>query len=57
MEKTIILLRGLPGGGKSTTAKTIGLPTFEADDFFMRMVNISSTIQKSEMLTNPVKIE
>ena len=34
MEKTIILLRGLPGSGKSTTAKTFGLPTFEADDFF-----------------------
>lgn len=34
MEKTIVLLRGLPGSGKSTTARTFGLPTFEADDYF-----------------------
>ena len=34
MEKTIILIRGICGAGKSTTAKVLGLPTFEADDFF-----------------------
>ena len=32
---TLYLIRGLPGSGKSTLAKLSGLPTFEADDFFM----------------------
>lgn len=38
MNKTIILLRGLPGSGKSTLAKTLAsqsnAPVFSVDDFF-----------------------
>jgi len=32
--KTLILLRGLPGAGKSTFAKTLGGITLEADQYF-----------------------
>lgn len=35
MEKTLYLVRGLPGSGKSTFAKTLGGTHFEADMFFM----------------------
>jgi predicted kinase len=36
MEKNLILLRGLPGSGKSTAAKLFNKsPHFEADMFFM----------------------
>lgn len=31
---TLIIVRGLPGSGKSTLAKRLGLPSFEADDYF-----------------------
>lgn len=34
-EKTLILMRGLPGSGKSTTAKTFGLPVYSTDDYFL----------------------
>lgn len=34
--KELILLRGLPGAGKSTLAKTFGMNHFEADMFFMK---------------------
>lgn len=34
--KTLYLLRGLPGGGKSTLAKRLGGVHFEADMFFMK---------------------
>ena len=33
--KELILLRGLPGSGKSTFAKSIGGLHYEADEFFM----------------------
>ena len=33
--KILYLLRGLPGAGKSTLAKSIGAIYFEADMFFM----------------------
>jgi predicted kinase len=35
IEKILILLRGIPGSGKSTFAKTIGGLHFEADNYFM----------------------
>jgi predicted kinase len=35
MEKSLFLLRGLPGAGKSTLAKTIGGLYYEADMFFL----------------------
>lgn len=35
MTQQLILVRGLPGSGKSTFAKTLNLPHFEADQFFM----------------------
>ncbi len=35
MNKTLVLLRECPGSDKSTVAKKLGLPTFEADDYFM----------------------
>jgi predicted kinase len=34
-EKTLVLLRGIPGSGKSTFSKTIGGLHFEADNYFM----------------------
>ena len=30
----LLLIRGLPGAGRSTLAESIGWPTFEADTFF-----------------------
>ena len=33
--KTLILLRGCPGAGKSTFAHTLDCPVFEADMFFV----------------------
>ena len=33
--KTLILLRGCPGAGKSTVAHTLDCPVFEADMFFV----------------------
>lgn len=35
MEKVLFLLRGLPGAGKSTLAKSLGSVYFEADMFYM----------------------
>jgi len=35
MEKIIYLVRGIPGSGKSTFAKSLGGTHFEADQFFM----------------------
>jgi predicted kinase len=35
MNQTLILIRGLPGSGKSTFAKSLNLPHYEADQFFM----------------------
>ena len=35
MEKSLFLLRGLPGAGKSTLAKVIGGLYYEADMFFL----------------------
>ena len=36
MEKSLILLRGLPGSGKSTMAHLFDCPVFEADQFFIK---------------------
>ena len=35
MEKILFIVRGLPGSGKSTFAKTLGGKHFETDNFFM----------------------
>lgn len=32
--KTLYIVRGLPGSGKSTYAKSLGIPHFEADMYF-----------------------
>ena len=48
MSKTLLLLRGLPGSGKSTLSKTIGAITFEADMFFM---------EGNEYKFNPAKLK
>jgi len=36
MEKMLYLVRGVPGSGKSTFAKSLGGTHFEADMFFMK---------------------
>lgn len=33
---TLYIVRGLPGSGKSTYAKTLGVPVYEADMYFER---------------------
>jgi len=35
MEKVLYIVRGIPGSGKSTFAKTLGGTHFETDNFFM----------------------
>ena len=35
MSKELILVRGIPGSGKSTFAKSLGGTHFETDKFFM----------------------
>jgi predicted kinase len=35
MEKILYIVRGIPGSGKSTFAKTLGGKHFETDNFFM----------------------
>ena len=35
MDKILYLFRGIPGSGKTTAVKSLGLMTFEADQFFM----------------------
>ena len=35
MEKILVVLRGIPGSGKSTFAKTLGGSHFEADMYFI----------------------
>lgn len=35
MEKTLYIVRGIPGSGKSTFAKSLGGTHFETDEFFM----------------------
>lgn len=34
--KTLYIVRGLPGSGKSTYAKSLGIPHFEADMYFYK---------------------
>lgn len=36
MEKVLYIVRGIPGSGKSTFAKSLGATHFEADMFFMK---------------------
>lgn len=47
MDKVLFLLRGLPGAGKSTLAKSIGAIYFESDMFFM---------EGNEYKFNPLKL-
>jgi predicted kinase len=35
MNKTLIIIRGISGSGKSTYAATLDCPVFTADDYFM----------------------
>lgn len=36
MKKILYIVRGIPGSGKSTFAKSLNCPYFEADMFFMK---------------------
>lgn len=46
--KTLYIVRGLPGSGKSTYAQTLGVPYFEADMYF---------IQNGEYKFNPALLK
>lgn len=35
MKPKLIIVRGIPGSGKSTFAKSLGIPHFEADQYFV----------------------
>jgi len=48
MNKILYLFRGVPSAGKTTAAKSLGLMTFEADQFF---------IEDGEYKFDPTKIK
>ena len=56
--KTLYIIRGLPGSGKSTYAENLGVPYFEADMYFMRdgeyVFNTSRVRQAHEWCFNCV---
>lgn len=50
--KELFLLRGLPGAGKSTLAKTIGGKHFEADMYFIKDGEYKFEADKLKMAHN-----
>lgn len=60
MERALFILRGLPGAGKSTLAKSMGAVYFEADMFFMEGNEYKFDMQKirqaHEWCQNQVRI-
>ena len=60
MERALFILRGLPGAGKSTLAKSMGAVYFEADMFFMEgneyKFDIKKIRQAHEWCQNQVRI-
>ena len=40
MEKVLYIVRGIPGSGKTTFAKSLNCPVFEADMFFVNSQGI-----------------
>ena len=57
--KELILLRGLPGAGKSTLAKRVCNQHIEADMFFMKLFFIEKIKEQKKvigmLLTNGIK--
>lgn len=60
MERALFILRGLPGAGKSTLAKSMGAVYFEADMFFMEgneyKFDMKKIRQAHEWCQNQVRI-
>jgi predicted kinase len=48
----LYIVRGLPGSGKSTFAKTLQIPHFESDQYRYKMVSIYLTLQIAHAMTS-----
>lgn len=43
MDKILYIIRGIPGAGKSSFAKSLECPYFEADMYFIDPINVGDS--------------